>query len=62
MVEVVQQVAASRDATDDKFLEAALNGRADVLVTGDKDLLTLDPFRGTAIVTSAKYLIRPRES
>ena len=58
IVEVVQAVRASRDPKDDKFLEAAVNGRADVIVTGDKDLLDLNPFRGIAIVTPAAYLDR----
>ena len=39
IVDVLQSVRASRDPKDDKFLEAAVNGRADVIVTGDKDLL-----------------------
>ena len=56
IVEVVQQVRACRDPHDDKFLEAAVNGRADMLVTGDKDLLELHPFRGIAIVSPADYL------
>lgn len=58
IVEVVQQVRACRDSQDDKFLEAAVNGRADVLVTGDKDLLELHPFRGIAILCPADYLSR----
>ena len=58
IVEVVQQVRACRDPHDDKFLEAAVNGRADVLITGDKDLLELNPFRGIAIVSPADYLSR----
>jgi len=33
----------SRDPKDDKFLEVAVNGRADVLVTGDGNLLELNP-------------------
>jgi len=41
-----------------KFLEAAVNGRADVIVTGDKDLLDLNPFRSIAIMTPADYLAR----
>ena len=56
IVEVVQHVRACRDPHDDKFLEAAVNGRADMLVTGDKDLLGLHPFRGTAIVSPADCL------
>jgi putative PIN family toxin of toxin-antitoxin system len=58
IVEVLQTVRASRDAKDDKFLEAAVNGRANVLVTGDRDLLHLNPFRGVAILSPAEYLAR----
>jgi predicted nucleic acid-binding protein len=58
IIEVLQSIRTSRDPTDDKFLEAAMNGRADVIVTGDKDLLDLNPFRGIAIVTPADYLAR----
>src|SRR5215212_7893802 len=56
ILEVLQAIRASRDPQDDKFLEAAVNGRANVVVTGDKDLLDLTPFRGIAIVTPAAYL------
>jgi putative PIN family toxin of toxin-antitoxin system len=58
IVEVLQHIRASRDPRDDKFLDAAVNGRADVIVTGDKDLLELNPFRGIAIVTPADYTAR----
>jgi putative PIN family toxin of toxin-antitoxin system len=58
IIEVLQHVRASRDAEDDKFLEAAVNGRANVFVTGVRDLLDLNPFRGIAIVTPAEYLAR----
>jgi putative PIN family toxin of toxin-antitoxin system len=58
IVEVLQPIRASRDPKDDKFLEAAVNGRAGVIVTGDRDLLDLNPFRGIAILTPADYLGR----
>ena len=58
IIEVLQPIRASRDPNDDKFLDAAVNGRADVIVTGDRDLLDLSPFRGIAIVTPAEYLTR----
>lgn len=58
IIDVLQSIRASRDPKDDKFLEAAVNGRADVIVTGDKDLFDLNPFRGIAIVTPADYLAR----
>lgn len=56
IVTVTQIVRACRDPRDDKFLEAAVNGRAGVIMTGDKDLLELNPFAGIAIVTPAAYL------
>jgi predicted nucleic acid-binding protein len=31
---------------DDKFLEVALNGKADLILTGDADLLALHPLAG----------------
>jgi putative PIN family toxin of toxin-antitoxin system len=58
IVEVVQQVRACRDPDDDKFLEPAVNGRADVIITGDKDLLELHLFRGIAILSPSAYLGR----
>ena len=58
IIDVLQPIRASRAPKDDKFLEAAVNGRANVIVTGDRDLLDLHPFRGIAIVTSADYLAR----
>ena len=59
IVEIVQQVQVCRDPKDDKFLELAMNGRANVVVTGDDDLLSLHPFRGIEILTPAAYLERP---
>jgi predicted nucleic acid-binding protein len=38
---------------DDKFLEVALNGRPDVIVTGDADLLALHPWREITILSPA---------
>lgn len=51
-------IRACRDPKDDKFLEVAVHGRADLIVTGDRDLLDLNPFRGIAILTPAEYLQR----
>lgn len=39
------------------LLEIAANGRASHLVTGDADLLHLDPFRGVRIVTPSAFLL-----
>jgi len=56
LVEIAERIAACRDPTDDKFLELAVNGRADLLVTGDGDLLALNPFRDIPIVTPAIFV------
>lgn len=61
IVKVVQTVQASRDPRDDQFLEVAVNGAADIVVTGDSDLLVLNPFRGVAIVTPVQYVKEARE-
>ncbi len=58
LVDVVDQIRASRDPKDDKFLEAAVNGRANVVVSGDRDLLDLNPFREIQILTPRDYLRR----
>src|SRR5258708_26889247 len=58
LIHVLPSIPASRDPKDATFLEPAVNGRADVIVTGDDDLLYLNPFRGIAIVTPAAYLAR----
>jgi len=57
-VPIVQLVRECRDPRDDKFLEVALNGKADLILTGDADLLALHPWRGIAIVSPTGYLKR----
>jgi uncharacterized protein len=56
IVPIMQQIAACRDATDDKFLELAISGQASHLVSGDADLLVLHPFRGVAIVRPDEFV------
>jgi uncharacterized protein len=58
MIPIVRVVRACRDPGDDKFLEVAVNGRADFIITGDRDLLELNPFMAIAIVSPAAYLAR----
>src|ERR1700716_3464728 len=38
LVRITERIAACRDPTDDKFLELAANGRANLIVSGDTDL------------------------
>jgi putative PIN family toxin of toxin-antitoxin system len=60
VVEPIERVTVCRDPKDNVFLEVALAGRADVIVTGDDDLLTLHPFRGISIITPAAFLANDR--
>ncbi len=46
-----------RDPNDDMLLECALTAGADVIVSGDKDLLTLNPYQGIRILTPAEFLL-----
>lgn len=56
IVEPTERISVCRDPDDDRVLEAAVAGEADVIVTGDRDLLVLDPFRGIRIVTPRGFL------
>jgi uncharacterized protein len=56
MVSVLTKVSVCRDPKDAKFLELAIDGHADMIITGDNDLLTLHPFRGIHIITPADCL------
>ena len=53
-----QKVGACRDPKDDKFLEAALAGGADCIVSGDADLLALGSFEGIPILRPAEFIAR----
>jgi uncharacterized protein len=44
-VTITTRIVACRDPTDDKFLELAANGHADLILSGDADLLMLNPFQ-----------------
>jgi putative PIN family toxin of toxin-antitoxin system len=44
------------DPSDNKFLEAAVTGQADYIVSGDKHLRDLKEFRGIAILTPSAFL------
>jgi putative PIN family toxin of toxin-antitoxin system len=46
--------AVPRDADDDQVIAAALAAQADLIVSGDNDLLTLGQYRGIAIVMPAQ--------
>ena len=55
-VEPSVRVTDCRDAKDDRYLELALAASADIIVSGDMDLLILDPWRGVHIMTPAMFV------
>ena len=60
MVEVIEshtQVTDCRDPKDNKFLALAIDAQAVGIVTGDKDLLALHPYRSLSICTPADFLV-----
>lgn len=51
LITVTSQLKLCRDEKDDFLLNLAVDGNADFLVTGDKDLLILDQIKNTKILT-----------
>ena len=56
-VEITCEIHDCRDPKDNMLLELSLSGSADLILTGDRDLLTLHPWRGIAILSPASYLL-----
>jgi hypothetical protein len=56
IIHVTQEITDCRDEKDNKFLELAISGDASHIVSGDNDLLVLNPFRSVAIVSPADFL------
>jgi uncharacterized protein len=55
-VEITVQIDECRDPKDNKYLELAIGGKADSIVTGDEDLSVLHPFRQIPIVNIQTFL------
>jgi putative PIN family toxin of toxin-antitoxin system len=59
-VELQSRIALSPDSDDDVFLNTAVDGRATLLVSGDKtDLLALRSIAGIPIVSASEAVLRP---
>ena len=63
-VEPAEEIRASEDPDDDKFLSCAIAGRADCVVSSDQHLLALDGYRDLRICTPGAFLSQeaPEES
>ena len=56
LIEAQTSVSICRDPKDNFLLDLAQDGRADYLLTGDKDLLTIEKFGKTKIITISTFL------
>ncbi|MBI3379047.1 MAG: putative toxin-antitoxin system toxin component, PIN family [Nitrospirae bacterium] len=56
MVYPTEKINILRDVPDNRILECALSGDADIIVTGDKEMLKLQEYKGIRIITLKEYL------
>ncbi len=55
-IAIRKHISLCRDPADDKFLEVAVNGKADYLITGNQDLLVLESIETIPILSPADFL------
>ena len=55
-VTIAERYQSCRDTKDNKFLDLAVNGRAEMIITGDADLLVLGAFRDIPIIAPVTFL------
>jgi putative PIN family toxin of toxin-antitoxin system len=58
VIQVTDVITDCRDNKDNKFLELAISGKASHIISGDNDLLVLNPFRDIIISSPATFLER----
>jgi putative PIN family toxin of toxin-antitoxin system len=58
LIDVNESVTACRDPKDNFVLELAVSGSADCVVSGDDDLLALNPFRTIPILSPRDFVTR----
>lgn len=56
LITVDAVIGECRDAKDNKFLELAVSGQASTIISGDNDLLVLNPFRNIPIITPREFV------
>jgi len=54
--EILEKINDCRDPKDNKFLDLAISANASCIITGDKDLLMLNPFRGIPIINAVDFI------
>lgn len=56
-IQIVENIQECRDAKDDKYLSLAASAQADAIITGDNDLLVMNPFRQIPILNASDFLL-----
>ncbi len=54
--EISETITECQDPKDNKFLELAVSVNASCIISGDKDLLILNPFRNIPILNAADFI------
>ncbi|UXE62673.1 MAG: putative toxin-antitoxin system toxin component, PIN family [Woronichinia naegeliana WA131] len=58
LILIQTRITICRDPRDNKFLELAVDGKAQIIITGDQDLLILNPFENIDVLTPRDFLLR----
>jgi putative PIN family toxin of toxin-antitoxin system len=56
IIPITEKITQCRDEKDNKFLELAVCGKASYIISGDKDLVNLNPFHGIIIISPTAFL------
>ena len=51
-----QKISIFKDDPDNRILECALHGKADAIITGDKEMLRLREYSGIKIISLKEYI------
>ena len=57
-INIISNITICRDTKDNFLLNLAVDGNADYLITGDKDLLILEKINNTKIITIADFKLK----
>jgi putative PIN family toxin of toxin-antitoxin system len=55
-VDILHKTTVCSDSDDNKFLELAVSGMAQYIITGDNDLLILNTYQGIPIISPAEFI------
>ena len=58
IIDPISEISVCRDPDDDKFIGCAVDGKAVFIVSGDKDLLSLESYKDIEIITAADFCSR----